>query len=100
MTIEEILTAYEAGTYDQELAAALLHGLIAQQVQAEQRSMFAAAALQGMLSTNVRRPGPADMARECFVLADAMVAAAAPTPTPAPSPAPAPAPVDDKKPRK
>lgn len=100
MTIEEILTAFASGTYDQELAAILLHGLIAQQVQADQRCQFAAAALQGMLSTNVRRPGPADMARDCFVLADAMVAAAAPAAAPAPSPAPAPAPVDDKKPRK
>lgn len=130
MTIEEILTAYDSGTYDQELAAVLLHGLITEQVQADQRSQFAAAALQGMLATNVRRPGPADMARDCFVLADAMVVAAAagpaaaprpapapapaptpvpspapapappPSPTPAPSPAPAPAPGDDKKPRK
>lgn len=71
MTIDDILTAFALGTYDQELAGELLLGLMEQ----DARSRFACAALTGMLATGVRLPSMDDVAREAMRYADCMVEA-------------------------
>lgn len=74
MTIADILTAFAAGTYDQELAEQLLQGLIEQEVRADRRSVYAAAALTGLLATGVRMPSIEDACGAARSYADAMVA--------------------------
>lgn len=78
MTIDDILTAFALGTYDQELAGLLLHGLMEQQA----RERFACAALTGMIATGVRKPSLGDVAKEAFEYADCMVEASASTAQP------------------
>lgn len=77
MTIDDILTAFDAGIYDQELAEQLLQGLIEQEAREYRRGAYACAALTGMLANGVRLPSKDDMAREAFVHADCMVEASA-----------------------
>ena len=77
MTIDDILDAYDAGTFSRELTAVLLDGLVADRTREQERCEFARAALTGMLATGVRRASFAESARECFAYADEMLAAKA-----------------------
>jgi hypothetical protein len=83
MTIEEILTAFAAGTYDQELAEQLLQGLVDEARQLSEQCSYASAALSGLLATGVRRPSMDDVAREAFTYAACMAQAAKQEPLPA-----------------
>lgn len=92
MTIEEILTAFHADDLTREEAVAAIDAYTAELLLSEAdrlRAGYAAAALEGLLSTGVRKPSIEEFARECFDYADAMVAGMEGT-LPEPEPAPLP----------
>lgn len=76
MTIEEILTALEAGTMTELEGATALHALVDEaKAQGTDRAGYAKAALTGLIATGRVRSSIAEEARLAFEYADAMVAA-------------------------
>jgi hypothetical protein len=69
MTIDDILTAFAAGTITQEQASQQLRDLMDTSARLD---AFACAALSGLLATDTKWASDRELAKQCFAYADAM----------------------------